>query len=117
MKPLHVSALVFLMIAAVLLSQSRPGPQPQTSIDENAWLRRLMLEQVDTQPDMQLAERKAAQERERMFDEKVNDFTTKFNALTAELGGAGTFNIKKAEASEKAWNRMLDDPGWLRKKK
>ena len=49
MKALHVSALVFLAIATILLSQPQPSPR-QTNADEI--LRRLMMEQ-HAEPDLE----------------------------------------------------------------
>ncbi len=115
MKPLHVSALVFLLLATLLLSQSRPGIQApgQTNLDET--LRRLMLEQGAV-PDMRIAERRAA---EYEFDRKWNRVFAggpEVRKLHEELS-ANTANPKSFERVDAAIKALQADPGWLHEKK
>jgi len=77
-------------------------------------LRQLLGQQHDEQAE-QLAKQKATEYAERQFDEKFNTHAEAMNAI-AEDRRKGIANLKRFELAAKSWQKLYDDPGFLKRK-
>ena len=79
---------------------------------EQAYQRLLSAPDIPTEPERQLAQHKAAQQKERKFWMKTQKFIESWTALAREYNDKGTFNVKKAQQVSKAFHDLEKSEGW-----
>jgi len=71
--------------------------------------------QSHDQHSLDTAKRRAAEFAEKQFDDKFNAHAMAMNAVKEDREN-GLSNLKHFEAAAKSWQKLYDDPGWLKKK-
>jgi hypothetical protein len=67
---------------------------------------------IPTEAERQLAQHKAAQQKEHQFWMKTEKFIDSWTALAREYNDKGTFNVKRAKQVSKAFHDLEKSEGW-----
>lgn len=112
-----ILAIVLTVLSVALVAQIRSQPDSMPGEREMQLERMLWRAWVDGQVSPQVVTpEQQARAAVRQFTQRHEEFALAFNRLTQELV-AGKNDAKLAAEVEKLWERMVDDPGWPRKRK
>jgi hypothetical protein len=108
----HTIITLFSLIAASGATAQTPNP---THCPQPGRAQRLLpTADTPTEVERQLAEHKAAQQKEQQFWMKTEKFITSWTALAREYNDKGTFNVKRAKEVSKAFHDLEKSEGWAK---
>jgi hypothetical protein len=105
----------FLQLAVVAIGMLGCTAAQNLPLDRRT--RELMLHDLENQParaTAEAAERRAARYREQQFIEKVNRFVQLWAVFAREYNEKGTFNVKAARETSKAFHDVEHSEDWPR---
>jgi hypothetical protein len=101
--------LVFMAASGATAQMPNANHCPQPG---RAYQRLLPTADIPTKAEQQLAEHKAAQQKEQQFWMKTEKFISSWTALAREYNDKGTFNVKRAKEVSKAFHDLEKSEGW-----
>ena len=101
--------LVFIAASGATAQSPKPNQCPQAG---RAYQRLLLRADIPTEAESQLAQHKAARQKEQQFWMKTERFIDSWTALAREYNDKGTFNVKKAKQVSKAFHDLEKSEGW-----
>jgi hypothetical protein len=101
--------LVFIAASGATAQSPKPNQCPQVG---RTYQRLLPTADTPTVAEQQLAQHKAAQQKEQQFWMKTEKFIDSWTALAREYNDKGTFNVKRAKEVSKAFHDLEKSEGW-----
>jgi hypothetical protein len=111
MKHTPITLFLLVFIAASGATAQMPNAN-HCQPSGRAYQRLLLTPDIPTKAEQQLAEHKAAQQKEQQFWMKTEKFVESWTALAREYNDKGTFNVKKAKQVSKAFHDLEKSEGW-----
>jgi hypothetical protein len=111
-----VTLIMLFMVSAISVRAQDVGqhPPPWAEAEMARLKKQLVIWELETSKsavELEIAERRAAQYRQREFVEKANRFAAIWKKLFGDYGKQGSFNVKDARALSKAFHD-LEATGW-----
>jgi hypothetical protein len=111
MKHMVITLFLLVVIAASGAKAQMPNANHCPPAGR-AYQRLLPTADTPTEAERQLAEYKAAQQKEHAFWMKTEKFIDSWTALAHEYNDKGTFNVKRAKEVSKAFHDLEKSEGW-----